>query len=920
MQDSITFTVNGTAVTINREDRRTLLTLLRDELGLTGAKNGCGVGECGTCTVLVDSRAQRACRVSIAGLNASVIETVESLAAGEVLHPIQQALLVSGAIQCGFCTPGMLMAIKNLLDDNRDPTESEIRRALRANLCRCTGYEAIVDGVKRAARALAGDPEALQPPASAPVPRLEGRAKATGALRYAGDLIRPGTLHGALVFSEHSHAELLGVDTSACAAAPGVQAVHTAADLPGRNGFGLQVPHQPVFAYDRVRYLGEVVACIVAETAAAARAAREKLAVRYRPLAAQRDPAANMQPGADALHPGGNIAEHVAFTRGDPERAFAEADLVVEGEYRVPPVEHAYLEPESCLAVPEEDGYAVTVYAATQGSFAFREMIAASLNLPPQQVRVIQTMPGGGFGGKEEPTVHIQAALAALQTGRPVKMTLTREESIRISTKRHGAVLHMSHALRADGTIIGFRSRSVCDAGAYLSLTKPVVFRTVVCAAGPYTIPNVSAEGYGVYTTTNPAGAFRGFGSTQVAFASERQMDKIARRLGVDPFALRRKNGLAPGRRTITGQPVQTDSSAYLKTLETVERALAEEREELMCAPLEPGWRREIGVASSYKNVGLGKGLPDSAGAEVELLPEGRLVVRVGATDMGQGSDTIMAQIAARAFGAHYKCVTVISSDTAQCPDGGMTTASRQTFITGNAVRLAAAQLAARLRGTPPNSKTIHADTSSACERSYPVLGPTELGMLAAGNGPTAGGEGNGAPGLRERVTYTPPATTPLTAHDGPDAGGDIHFAFCYTTHAVVLAVHPESGRVRVERVIAAADAGRAVHLQNVHGQIEGGVIMGLGYALSEEFRHEGDRIVTNSLAKLGIPRTDTSPSIRSEVIEVAHAGGPYGAKGLGEIPLNPVAPAVANALAAALGVELDTLPITPERIITALG
>lgn len=876
----LTFTVNGNSVHVDGDERRTLLTILREDLGLTGAKNGCGVGQCGSCTVLVNGEPRKACTIKPKTLEGKTVETVESLArptTGDVrpaLHPIQQAMLATGAVQCGFCTPGMVMTIKSLLARTPDPTDSEIRTALRDNLCRCTGYQAIVDAVKRAARAQAGDPAALKPAADAPVPRLEGYEKVTGTLPYAADLSRPGMLYGAFLFSEHSHAEILTIDTAACSRADGIKLVLTAVDIPGRNGFGLQIPHQQVFAGERARYLGEVIACAVGETEDAARTALEHVSVKYRPLEPRRDPMENMRPDAPLLHPDGNIAEHVGFTRGDPDNAFAEADLVIEGEYRVPPIEHAYLEPESCLAVPHEEGYAVTVYAATQGAFAFRDMIAASLDLPAEQVRVVQTMPGGGFGGKEEPTVHIQAALAAVRTGRPVKITLNRRESIRISTKRHGAVIRMSHAVRSDGTLLGVRSCAVCDAGAYLSLTKPVVFRTVVCAAGPYVVPNVQAEGFGIYTTTNPAGAFRGFGSTQVAFAAERQMDKIARRLGIDPLELRRKNGLEAGKRTITGQLLRVDGTGYMATLDAVESVLAEERTALLEAPLEPGWERAIGIASSYKNVGLGKGLPDTAGAEVELTPEDTVIVRVGATDMGQGSDTIFAQIAARTMDVDYSRVRVISSDTAQCPDGGMTTASRQTYVTGNAVRLAAEKLAAR-----------------AADASLPA---------------------------RERVIYTPPATTPLAYEDGPGADGDIHFAFCYTTHAVVTAVHRESGTVRVERVIAAADAGTAIHVQNVKGQIEGGVAMGLGYGLSEEYIHEGDRIITDTLTRLGIPRADTTPTIVSTVIEIADREGPWGAKGLGEVPLNPVAPAIANALSAILDRELDTLPITPDRVTGA--
>ncbi|MFP4330887.1 MAG: xanthine dehydrogenase family protein molybdopterin-binding subunit, partial [Spirochaetaceae bacterium] len=733
--------------------------------------------------------------------------------------------------------------------------------------------------------------------------RKDGVAKVRGERLFADDYAVPGALYGAFAFSEYAHARLIEVDTAAAEAVEGVVTVLTAADLPGRNGYGLMVPHQPVFAEGEIRYRGEVIAAVFAESEAVAREAASLVRGSYEPLKAMMDPVANMDSAAPRLHPEGNIAEHYDFVKGDPDAAFASADIIIEGEYETPSVEHAYLEPEACLAVPgpgieaaersrgpkEGEGAAtlLTVYTYNQGSYRFREMIAASLDLPEEAVRVVYTPCGGGFGGKEEPAIQIPCALAAHLTGRPAKVRLNREESIRISTKRHAAKIRMRHAAKADGTILAVESEAICDAGAYMSLTQPVVFRATVMASGPYDIPNIRAEAAGVYTTKNPSGAFRGFGSTQVTFAAEIQMDKIARTAGVDPIELRKRHALAPGKVNAFGHRLSA-GVGYLGTLEAVEEELAryapahreQEAREAAAEGREPR-KIGVGIASSYKNVGLGKGVPDGAGAVVEVDERGNATVYVGATDMGQGSDTVFAQIAASQLPIPYDRITVVSSDTGRCPDGGMTTASRQTFVTGNAVRLAAREMAERL---------------SAAGAPAGALPPEKRA-------------------LRVERWYDAPKTYPLqhvadSRAGVPEEEFGVHFGYCFASQAVIIAMDPDNRGFEILRVIAAQDAGRVIHRQNVLGQIEGGVMMGLGYGLQETYEVDDEGAGARSLRELGVVRCKDMPAVTSRIIEEPHPDGPFGAKGLGEVPLNPTAPAIANAIADVTGFHPRSLPI----------
>ena len=908
MKIPVSLTINGTKVERHVEPDLSLLRFLREELRLVGTKNGCEKGHCGTCTVIVDGEAKRSCLIKMSRANGLMVETIESLSGenGEP-HFIAQAFLAEGAVQCGYCTPGMILAAKALLDKNAAPSIPEIKNALKNNLCRCTGYAAIERAVLRAAAVKRGarptstaEPSAVWGVGTGAV-RKDGPAKAGGKPVFADDLPVEKPIIGKLLFSEHPHARIVSIDTAEAEKAPGVAIVLTAKDVPGRNAFGLFVPQQPVLADDETKYLGDVVAAVFADTREQAEAARGLVKVQYERLEPQLSAIDNFEPRAPLIQGDteNNIVHQVSVRKGEIDKAFAEADIIVEGRYYTPAVEHAYMEPESCLA--ERDGAGgIVLKTGSQGSQEYQEMIAESLNLPVDKVRVILTACGGAFGGKEEPAGQIHAALAAFKTGRPAKLVLTREDSIRTSTKRHPMHLWMKHAATKDGRIIAVSSKVIADAGAYISQSKPVVFRSAVTAAGPYVVPNFAADSYGIYTHNNPAGAFRGFGSTQACFAAEIQMDKLARALHIDPAELRRKNGFVPGARTGTGQTLR-DGVGYVATLDAVSGALELMKKEFAAAPRPENVKLGFGIASSYKNVGIGTGLSDHAGAIIELMRNGRVEVRTGAAEMGQGSDTVAAQIAAEVLGVPYSLIDVVSCDTALCPDGGMTTGSRQTFVTGNAVKGAAEALKTELAQYWPKAEPT-AESLSATYRAA---------------------KENWASVLFE-YTYTPPKTYPHRTNADPEPGRqpeeyDIHYAYCYASAAVALEVNTNTGEIRVLKVAAAQDVGKALNPTNIRGQIEGSVAMGLGYALSEEFRQDENRILTDDLKKLGVPRITDIPPIEVFIIEEAQTKGPFGAKGIGEVGINPIAPAVSNAVFDAVGVRMQSLPIRKEKVLAAL-
>jgi selenium-dependent xanthine dehydrogenase len=919
----IEFTVNGEPVRAEVVDpKTTLLSYLRDVLHLTGPKNGCGQGHCGACTVIVNGKAQRSCLLRLERLAGAHIETVEGLAKGGRLHPLQEAFIEEGAIQCGFCTPGMLMASKALLDRNPDPSDEEIRDALKDNLCRCTGYVSILRAVKKAAQRLRAQglpSEAIAPPTAwdvvgKDVMRKDAWAKVTGTLKYADDLYVPGMLHARALRSAYPHAEILAIDASEAEKVPGVVAVLTAKDVPGRNRFGLVIADQPVLADDRVRYVGDAVACVYAESIAAAEEALSKIKVEYRELEVVSTPQRAMEPDAPRIHEKGNILAEHHVRKGDVEAAFREADIIVENTYYTPFVEHAYLEPEACLACPDGGG-GVAIWVGSQGPYVDRAQVAASLALPPEKVRIVHTPMGGGFGGKEDITVQILAALGAVRTGRPVKMVLPRPESIRVSTKRHAEYLHYKTAATSDGKLLAVEATIIGDTGAYASVGASVLFRSATFACGPYVVPNVKVDAYAVYTNNPPAGAMRGFGSPQVAFAADCQMDEIAYRLGMDPFEFRLRNALESGSITATGHLV-TESIGVKECLTAVRDALAAQP---LPQPAK-GKRLGVGIAAAYKNVGLGPGVEDKAGAIAEVDAEGHLILRGGCIDMGQGQDTVMAQIAAQTLQIPYRDIIVVTGDTASCPDSFMTTASRATLFQGNAVQMAVAKLREKLLDYACSQFDLQRDTvtfEAGCirDRTTGIAIPlAELARQAAQQNYR----------LFAEAYYEGPACYRNLEFDerrfleNPDQYR-VHVAYCFCAQACILEVDERSGEVRVLKIIAAQDVGKAIHPQNIRGQIEGGVVMGMGYALSEEFVVDKGYVVTDTLRKCQVPRITQVPEIVPLIVEDPHSQGPFGAKGMAELSVASSAPAIANAIHHALGVRIRALPITPEKILAAL-
>ncbi|HPL28962.1 MAG TPA: molybdopterin-dependent oxidoreductase, partial [Anaerolineae bacterium] len=689
----IELTVNGLLRRTELPPETTLLTYLRDVLGLTGTKNGCSQGHCGTCTVIVDGKAQRSCLLRLGRLRGAHIETIEALSTPTTVHALQYAFVHQGAVQCGFCTPGMVMAAKALLDVTPDPDDAAIRAALAHNLCRCTGYVKVVAAVREAAALMrAGEAQVPRERAQALIAgglgasaaRLDGLERATGSLCYTADLNRPGQLYGRALRSRYPHAEVLSVDTARARQAPGVVAVFTAADVPGAKHHGTIVSDWPVLAVDRVRYVGDAVAVVYAETEAQAAAALELIDVSYCELPVVASPEAALRPDAPRVHEGGNLLKEYHLHKGNVAAGLAEADVIVEGSYRTPFVEHAYMEPEAALAEPDGQG-GVVVYVGSQGPWPDQRQIVASLALPPERVRVVHMPVGGGFGGKEDITLQILAALGALRLGRPVKMVMDRRESIRVSTKRHAETIHYRTGATRDGRITAMQVTIYGDTGAYASLGPSVIFRSASFACGPYAVPNTKVDAYLAYTNNVPCGAMRGFGNPQATFAGEVQLDELARRLGMDPLALRELNALAPGQATATGD-VLTASVGALPTLHAVRDALAR----LDLPEPRPGRRIGVGVAASFKNVGLGGSHVDEAEALLELQPDGTLMLRSGASDLGGGAETAMAQLAAEVTGVPLAAMRTHFGDTLLDPPGAMTTASRETFITGNAVVAAA--------------------------------------------------------------------------------------------------------------------------------------------------------------------------------------------------------------------------------------
>jgi CO/xanthine dehydrogenase Mo-binding subunit/aerobic-type carbon monoxide dehydrogenase small subunit (CoxS/CutS family) len=903
----VCLTVNGAEVCVPLEaPGRSLLDLLREDLGLTGTKSGCLEGECGACAVWVDGRVVNACLLPAARAADATVTTIEGLAAPDGgLHPVQEAFVQAGAVQCGICIPGMVVAVAALLDQNPSPSRAEARDWLAGSLCRCTGYTKILDAVDLAARLArdGGTPPRHRGGVGQPAARVDAEAKVRGAALYGDDHRPAGSLHLQVVRSPHAHAEVLGVDGAAALAVPGVVGVLTAADVPGQNAYGIIVEDQPVFCDTVVRYVGDAVAAVVAESRRAAEAGAAAVRVRYRPLAPLLSAEAARRPDAPALHAGGNCLARPAVRRGDAARGLREAAVVVEDTWQTQWIEHAYIEPEAGVAYAEPDG-TTTLVVSTQTPYMDRDATAKVLGVPPERVRVVQAVTGGGFGGKLDLSIQPYLALAVRRFGRPVRCAFSREESILATVKRHPYEVRFRLGADRDGRFAAVEAEITGDTGSYASWGPTVIARACIHATGPYVVPHVSARGTLWHTNHPPAGAMRGFSTPQVAVATEGAIDLLALRLGMDPIELRLRNAHRRGTVTATGQRLE-GGVGLVETLEAVREA----RRQLAARdplPERDGlWVLGEGVASMWYGIG-NTALSNPAEVRVELEPDGRAHLYTSAADIGQGSSTILAQVLAETLGCDLDRVRLTTGDTRLTPDSGKTSASRVAFIVGNAVRDAAVALVKAVAGEGASLLGVAPDRVRVRD-----------GRVEREDGRGAVGLDAVARALRERDGqwafrgWFDPQTTPL---DG-DGQGAPYQTYAFATQLVQLHVNRETGETRVRRVIAAHDLGRAINPQAAEGQIEGGVVMGLGFALTEEYVPGR----TMNFSTYLIPTALETPEIVPILVDSHDPFGPFGAKGVGEPAMIATAPAVLNAISRAIGVRIRRLPATPERVFRAI-
>ena len=846
------FTLNGAVVGVH-DDHPHLLAALREELGVLSAKDGCSPsGQCGCCTVLVDGKAVVSCNLSLDRIAGKDVTTLEGIDAAD-RDRMAAAFASTGALQCGFCTPGILVRTASLLEKKGAGLDRDTAaRHLGAHLCRCTGYVKILDAVELLAKGESPEPVALGGVGTSGT-RYQGLELAVGEKHYVDDLRVDGMLHAALHLAAHARAEVLGIDVTAAAAAPGVVRVLTGADVPGELRVGLIHKDWPVLipVGGRTSYLGDVLAVVVAEDRESARHAATLIDVEYRVLQPMTDPAAVITSDEDAVWGlDGNVLSRSVYARGDVDAGFAASAHVVHEVFQTQRIEHAFLEPESTLAVPQVGGGGLHVYSGGQGVWDDRDQIASVLGIDQDRVTVELVSNGGAFGGKEDMCNQAQTALAAWLLERPVKCTLSREESLLMHPKRHPVRIDLEVGCDADGHLTALRARMLGDSGPYASVGMKVLERAAGHACGPYRVPAVDVEAIAARTNNSVCGAFRGFGANQAQFAMEGALDRLADQVGINGWEIRDRNVVEPGDLWGPGQVMDDGCRGARRCLDALRPAYE--------AANAAGRARGLGLG--LKNSGLGNGFLEIVRAVVRFQPDGTVEVRHCWTEMGQGVHTVAAQVAIEELGIEPERIRVFV-DTTRELGAGQTTGSRGTLMGAGAV-------------------------ADACR-------------VAKDDGCRIGVDYEG----EYRVDWTSSIESGV-----PDPV--IHSAFGYAAQLVV--VDRETGVI--ERVVAAHDVGRAVNPLLCTNQIEGAVHMGLGYALTEDFPCDADgRPLVTTLRGLGILRAKDVPAIDVILVEEPQPRSPYGIKGVGEIGLVPTAGAVAAALHDLDGDWRTTLPMRRE-------
>ena len=841
-----TFTVNGK--TVSTEKNQKLIRFLRDELRLTSVKDGCSEGACGTCTVLIDGRAARACVFTTDKMEGKSILTVEGLSEFEK-EAYAYGFGEAGAVQCGFCIPGMVMAAKGLLDRNPDPTEEEIKNALRTNICRCTGYVKIIEGVRLTAKILREgrlpeDGENRAWKLGARVHRVDVAEKVRGTGLYPDDVYMEGMLYASAVRSAHPRAVVRAIHAEEALSLPGVVGVFTAADIPGQNKVGHLVKDWDTLipVGGMTHYLGDAICIVAAESQEILEKAKRMVQVEYEVLPPVRSPREAMLPDAPLVHRSGNLLAHKHIQRGNAALAIARSKHVLTRQFSTPYTEHAFLEPECAVAYPDGDG--VMILSTDQGTYDTQHETAPMLGLPPEKVKVKNLLVGGGFGGKEDVTVQHHAALAAYLTKRPVKCRLSRAESLLIHPKRHPMEMEFAIGCDENGIIQGVAANVIADTGAYASLGGPVLERACTHASGPYHYENFQIDGYAYYTNNPPAGAFRGFGVTQTCFCIETLLNEMADIVGISPWEIRYRNAIRPGEVLPNGQIVGPETG-LVETLEAVK-------------PYYDA-AKFAGLACAMKNAGVGVGIPDTGRCRL-VVEGGKVHIQAGASCIGQGLGTVLTQMCCDQLGLSRAEVVYERANTFDAPDSGTTSGSRQTLITGEACRRACVELKKALEG-----------------KSLSDLNGTEY--------------------YGEYLAKTDPL--------GADVPNPVsHVAYGYATQLCVVG---EDGKI--ERMVAAHDVGKAVNPTSCEGQIEGGVVMSMGFALTESYPLSDCR-PTAKFGTLGLFKANQIPEIKAIVVEKPGLDVACGAIGIGEITSIPTAPAIADAYYRYDGKRRYSLPL----------
>lgn len=825
--------INGQEYQI--EKNKNLLEYLRDDLDFIAAKDGCSEGACGACMVLVDGKPFRACLLNIEKVDGKNIFTVEGLSDYE-RKVFAYSFKKEGAVQCGFCIPGMVVSTKALFLKTLDPIPQEIKEALRGNICRCTGYVKIEKAILEAARIFRAGIDVPVVECKGLIGentfRVDSEEKTLGTGRYAADIKIPGMVYGGAVRTKYPRAIIKSIDLSEVEKMEDVVGVVTAKDVPGIRNIGhlsfISDWDALIDIGETTRYMGDAIVLIAAKTKEALKEAKSKVKIEYEVLEPITSPEDALKEGAPKIHEKGNLLFKQVLKRGDVEKAIADAKYVVSNTFYTPYTEHAYLEPETATAIPREDG--LKVITSSQSVYDEQREISRLLGIDPEKIEVESTYVGGGFGGKEDMSVQHHASLLAWKIKKPVQVTLGRQESLVVSTKRHPMKIEMTTACDENGILQAMKARILADTGAYASLGGPVLQRACTHAAGPYNYQNIDIEGIAAYTNNPIGGAFRGFGVTQSAFAIESNLNKLAEMVGITPYEIRYRNAIEPGMVLPNGQ-IADEGTALKETLLAVKKVYEEN-------PI-------AGIACAFKNSGIGVGLPD-IGRCLLSIEKGKVHIRTSAACMGQGVGTIVMQILCETTKLLPENFVLERPNTFRTPNAGTSTASRQTVFTGEAAKVAGLKL----------------------------LEDLEKYKIEELEGKEYLGEYSGV-------------TDPMNS-DKPNPKS--HIAYGYATQVVIL---DEKGKVK--KVVAAHDVGKAINPKNVEGQIEGGVVMGLGYALTENLVVEKG-VIKSKLGTLGLFRSTDVPEIEAIIVEKNKDELAYGAKGVGEITVIPTAPAVQGA------------------------